>query len=99
MIADALALSSRIPTVGLPSLGLTLRDCSVGEARCFLMWLPYSSMKPQWIYVWQVIRMTKTDFGIALIRIRSCRKGSRDQISSNFVLPFVWFTRAGSFEL
>jgi hypothetical protein len=45
---------------------------------------------------WQVIRMTKKGFGMALIRIRYCPE-IKDEISSSFVLPFVWFTRTGRF--
>ena len=45
---------------------------------------------------WQMIRMTK-NFGMAWIRIRYCTEGNQDEIYSSFVVPFVWFTRTGSF--
>ena len=36
-------------------------------------------------------------FGMALIRIRYCREDIKNEISSSFVLPFVSFTRTGSY--
>jgi hypothetical protein len=71
IIAEALALSSRIPIDGLPGLGLTLRECFIGDARYFFMWSPWSKYETTMELFWQAIRMGENkDFAMASERVK-----------------------------